>query len=166
MDSQSSGSVRRFNGDGPKASAEYKVWKKWAKAWMVGQTARGVPVEALGPILFTLLDGTAAAVLEDVDIEELNKTGGEKVLLNLLDKRYPEPDKQDQIGAVLDEAFSIRMTRSERTADYTGRVQAMFQKAERAEVKLPSIAKGYLVLRGMNLSIDRRAVVLAAANRN
>ena len=157
--------VRRFSGNGGSASQEYKVWKKWARAWMVGQTARGVPQEALGPLLFTLLDGVAVTALEDIDVEELNQVGGDTVILSRLDERFPEPDMQDKLGEVMKEVFSLKIRRGERTAEYTGRALTAFQKAEKVEVKLPSMAKGYLVLRGLGLSIDRRAVVLAASNR-
>eukprot|EP00969_Alexandrium_andersonii_P365854 15467156-Alexandrium_andersonii.AAC.1 len=51
--------VRRFAGTGEKAAEDYKKWKKWSRAYLVTQRARGVPDDAFGSILYTLLDGPA-----------------------------------------------------------------------------------------------------------
>ena len=48
---------QRFSGDGNDGAAAYKVWERCAKAAIVVQKAKNVPAEALGPRLYTLLDG-------------------------------------------------------------------------------------------------------------
>eukprot|EP00974_Lingulodinium_polyedra_P033690 3239725-Lingulodinium_polyedra.AAC.1 len=48
--------IRRFAGTGEKAAEEYKKWRKWSRAYLVTQRARGVPDAAFGSLLYTLLD--------------------------------------------------------------------------------------------------------------
>ena len=62
---------KRFAGDGNDVVVAYKVWRRWAKAAIVVQKAKGMAAEALGPWLFTLLDGQAALALDAIDIDAL-----------------------------------------------------------------------------------------------
>ena len=59
------GAVRRFSGDTDTPS-DCKNWKQWAKAYLRARDASG---EQRGPLLFTLLDGTAAVLMEDLDVD-------------------------------------------------------------------------------------------------
>ena len=64
---------RRFNGDGNSGTAEYKVWKRWTRAAPVVKKVGGMRPEALGPWMYTLLDGQAAPELESIEIKDLCK---------------------------------------------------------------------------------------------
>ncbi len=79
--------ARLFAGDGADAG-EYQKWKKWAKAWLVAKTAHGLPPEALGPMLFVLLSGRAAAALDGVEVEQLQRPGAETLVFQHLDSIY------------------------------------------------------------------------------
>ena len=59
-DNGSGGAIRRFAGSGADAYRDYRSWKKWARAYLIVQRAKGTPATALGPMLFTLLDDVAA----------------------------------------------------------------------------------------------------------
>ena len=79
------GAVRRFSGDAD-TPPDYKRWKQWAKAYM---RARDIHEEPRGPLLFTLLDGTAAVLMEDLGIDmDLAQPGGEAVIFERLDARF------------------------------------------------------------------------------
>lgn len=161
------GGPRRFSGEGKSPCQEYKQWKRWATAHVFVQKSKGVTPEALGPLLFSLLDGEALKSLDDVDIEDdLAVVGGETVVFTALNDRFPEQETSDRIGEMLDDVFGIRIQKTERTADYTGRVRGALARADREGISLPNIAKGYLLLRGARLSADRKAVVLAASRRS
>ena len=56
--------------------------------------------------------------------------------------------------------------KGERTAAYTGRCRELFEKAAREGIKLPDVARGYLMLRGAPLGLERKAIVLAAAGQS
>lgn len=158
--------VRRFSGEGANPQRDYKQWKRWSRAYLVAQKARGVNEEALGSLLFTLLDGAALRALDSHSMDEIEQAGGQDVVYQTLDERFPEESTQDRIGEVLDAIFDLRVERNESTAAYTGRVRAAFTAAEAEGVRFPPIAKGYLLLRFAKLSAERKAVVMAAARQS
>ena len=59
----------RFSGDG-NSGAEYKAWKRWARAAHVVNKVGGTPPEALVPWMYALLDGQAALALESIEIKD------------------------------------------------------------------------------------------------
>ena len=66
-----SGANRRFSGSGTDPATEFRTWKRWAKAKVRAEVSKGTPREAMGPMLFTLLEGNAADALDHIDIDDL-----------------------------------------------------------------------------------------------
>ena len=165
-DSSNGGKDRRFAGTGNDAPTQYKAWKKWAKARIVVEKSKGTDVKALGPLLFTLLDGDAADALDHVDIDDLAVEGGADIVFAALDARFPEREAADRVGDALESAFGLKIEKGELTAGYCGRARTVFQRAAKEGVDLPDVAQGFLLLKGSRLGGDRRAVVLAASERS
>ncbi|CAK0911130.1 unnamed protein product, partial [Prorocentrum cordatum] len=156
--------TKRFSGDGNDGAAAYKVWKRWAKAAVVVQTARNTPAEALGPWLYTLLDGQAALAVENVDLSEINVESGEEVVFARLDERFPDKVAADRLGEAMEDGFSLRIQKQETTEAYTWRAQLVFARLPTEGVDLPSVARGYLILRGARLGNFGRATVMSATH--
>ena len=108
---------------------------------------RGVDETALGAMLFTLLDGTALRAFDSVELDSLEQAGGQDIIYQVLDERFPEEAVHDRLGEVLDGVFDLKVDKNESTAAFTGKARAAFTAAEAEGVKLPSVAKGYLLLR-------------------
>ena len=89
---------------------EWKRWKRWARAYLTVQKARGVDEKAVGTLLFTLLDGAALRAFDSVNMDVLEQVGGEEVIYQTLDKRYPEEAVHD--------FFDFRVERNESKAVY------------------------------------------------
>ena len=68
------GPQKSFSGDGSSGAAEYKVWKRWARSALEVKKVCGMSPEALGPRMYTLLDGQAACM----DGGELDQRGGRR----------------------------------------------------------------------------------------
>ena len=66
----------------------------------------------------------------------------------------------------MDGVFDLKVDKNESTAAFTGKARAAFTAAEAEGVKLPSVAKGYLLLRFSRLPADKKAVVMAAARQS
>ena len=81
---------KRFGGDGDDPTKEWKRWKKWSRAFLAVQKVKGMPAEAFGPLLFTLLDGTALRSFDQIGLEKLETAGGEDIIYEVLDNRFPE----------------------------------------------------------------------------
>ena len=137
----SNSQVRRFSGAGEDAARQYFRWKRWAKAYIVTQRSCGVVDEALGPMIYCLLDGIAERAVDKVEIEDLEVAGGEQILFDILDQRFPEIASQDKIGEALDDVFKLRVERNERTAGYTGRCREAFERASREGITFSSLAR-------------------------
>ena len=60
----------------------------------------------------------------------------------------------------------MKVDRGERTAAYTGRCRELFEKAAREGIELPDVARGYLMLRGARLGLERKAIVQAVAGQS
>ena len=162
-DSTKESMVKRFSGDGSGPQKEYKRWKRWSRAYLTVQKAKGTPDEALGSLLFTLLDGSALRAFDSTNMDDLEVEGGQDVVYQVLDDRYPEASTHDRLGEILDAIFDLKVERGESTAVYTGKARAAFSAAEAEGVKFPDTARGYLVLRFARLTLEKKAIVLAAA---
>lgn len=141
--------VRRFSGDGQDPQKDYKLWKRWSRAYLAVQRARGTDESVFGAMLFTMLDGTALRAFDATNMDELEQTGGQDLIYQVLDDRFPEEAVHDRLGEVLDKVFDLKV-----------------EKGESEGVKLPSVARGYLLLRHAKLPQDKKAVVMAASRQS
>ena len=99
---------------GNSGAAEYKVWKRWARAGLAFRKAGGMPTEALGPWMYTLLDGQAALALESIDIKDMCTKGGEELVFRELDQRFPDKVAADRTGEPMEEAFGLKVMKTRR----------------------------------------------------
>ena len=142
--SEASGHVRYFNGDDEDAK-EFKRWKVWAQNKLL--TLDKLPETARGEWLYTLLSGNALEAVEHLDPSEYQKAGGDKVLLQLLDKRFPQKDDVDELGEILGEVFSLKVKEGENMKTWSARAQEVFDQCHRRTgVQFPEKAKGWLTL--------------------
>ncbi|CAE8638132.1 unnamed protein product [Polarella glacialis] len=158
--------VKRFTGEGLQPSKDYQRWKRWSRAHLKVQKAKGTDPEAFGSILYCLLDGSALKTFDKLDPDTWEIEGGELVIYEALDSRFPEDEAQDRIGEALDLVFDLGIQKGESTAIFTGRVREAFNSTEAEGIVFPSVARGYMLLRAGKLSRDKRAVVLAASRRS
>ena len=158
--------IRRFSGDGSEPQKDYKLWKRWSRAFLAVQRAKGTDDSVFGAMLFTMLDGTALRAFDAINMDELEQTGGQDLIYQVLDDRFPEEATHDRLGEVLDRVFDLKVDKGESTSGYTGKARAAFSAAEAEGVKLPSVARGYLLLRNAKLPQDKKSVVMAASRQS
>ena len=73
--------------------------------------------------------------------------GGDKVLLALLDQRFPDKDKTDELGEMFTEVFSFKVQTNETVKGWIGRASELFDRLKRkTHVDLPEEARGWLSL--------------------
>lgn len=159
--SELSGGLRIFSGE----SEDYKEYRRW-KLWISNKllTLDKLPKEAYGSYLFTCLTGKTLEAVEHVEPSEYQKAGGEAVLWKLLDARFPEKEKTDELAEVLGEIFSLRAKDGELLRTWISRATEAFQKCERKSgVKFPEEARGWMVLKWSGLNDEQQAVVKGRA---
>ena len=152
-------SMRYFSGDDGD-HREYRRWKQWVQRKML--TMDKLSKEARGAFVFTLLQGRALEVVEHLKAEEYQKDGGDLVLFGLLDKRWPQKDRADELGEHVSEVFLLAAKDGESIRAWSSRAQEVFDRCKRkTEVSFPEEARGWITLHRSGLSEEQRAVVLA-----
>ena len=89
-----SGGLRYFAGE-EEDPKQYRRWKLWLTNKLLTMGDK-LPKEAYGSFVVTLLQGKALETIEHLQPGEYQKTGGEKVLLELLDRRFPDKEMSKQ----------------------------------------------------------------------
>ena len=155
------GSLRYFSGndEDPK---EYVRWKTWVQNKLM--TLDKLPASAKGAYIYTLLSGRALDCVEHLEPESYQKEGGDQVLWELLDRRFPKKDQADELGELLGEVFQLQARDGETCKTWIARATELFDRLERkTKVTFPTEARGWILLRRAHLSSEQQAVVLARA---
>ena len=152
--------LRYFSGDDTVDWREYKRWKQWCINKMAVMDK--LPKTARGSFVWTLLQGRALEVVEHLKEEEYQKEDGDKVIFGLLDTRWPERDRTDEIGEHITEVFHLRAKEGELLRTWCARARECFDRCQRKTgVSFPEEAKGWILLHCGGMSEEQRAVVLA-----
>ena len=121
-----------------------------------------LPANARGSFIWTLLQGRALEVVEHLKPEEYQKANGDAVLFKLLDQRWPQKDRADEIGEHVSEVFLLRPTENETVRAWCSRAREVFGRCQRkASVSFPEEAHGWILLNSSGMNEEQRAVVLA-----
>lgn len=156
-----SGGYRIFSGE----SEDYKEYRRW-KLWITNKlrTLDRLTPENYGSYIVTCLSGKALETVEHLDPDTYQKNGGEKTLFSLLDKRFPELDKSDELAESLGKVFAMRAKEGESLRQWLSRATDLLDRCERqANVSFPSEARGWMALRWSGLSEEQQAVVKGRA---
>ena len=155
------GAVRCFSGEDEDVK-EYRRWKTWVQNKLM--TLDKLPKSARGSYIYTLLSGKALETVEHLKAEDYQKEGGEQVLWDLLDARFPQKEASDEMGEILGEVFALKAKDNEALKAWIARATEIFDRcARRAQVSFPSEARGWILLHRAGLSTEQQAVILARA---
>eukprot|EP00435_Cladocopium_sp_Y103_P041471 s1396_g11.t1 len=134
----------------------------WAKNRM--RAMDKLPKDARGSFIWTLLSGKALEVVEHLPAEKYQCEGGEDVIFELLDKRWPEIDKSAEMGENITKVFQLRASEGETLHHWGARAAECFDSCSRKNgVKFPDEAKGWILLNCGGLGPEQRGVILARA---
>jgi len=155
-------SLRYFSGEDAD-HREYRRWKMWVQNKML--TNEKLAKEARGPFVWTLLQGRALEVVEHLSPAEYQKDGGDKVLFDLLDQRWPQKDRLDEMGEHVAEIFMLKSKEGENVRQWCARAREVFYRCHRKTgIQFPDEARGWVVLNCSGMTEEQRAVVLARGN--
>ena len=158
---ESGSSLKYFSGD----DSDYKEYRRW-KTWVVNKmrVMDKLPKAARGSFVWTLLQGRALECVEHLQASEYQVEGGDEVIFSLLDQRWPEKDRADEMGEIIAEVFSMKGKDGESLRQWAARSREVFDRcARKGGVKFPEEARGWVLLNCSGLSESERAVVLARA---
>ena len=138
--SNESTGLRTFSGDTEDAK-EYKRWRTWVtnKILTLGDK---VPDNAKGAYVYTLLAGKALECVEHLEQSAYQKAGGEKIIFELLDQRFPQKDQSDEMSEALTEVFQLRAHEGESLKAWVSRATELFDRVKRkVNVAFPEEAR-------------------------
>ena len=154
------GQLRVFSGDDEDAK-EYKRWKIWITNKLLTLSDK-VPASAKGACVYTMLNGKALEAVEHLEPSSYQKEQGEKVIFDLLDKRFPQKEATDELSENLTSIFGMRAADGEGLKAWISRASEAFDRLQRKTgVSFPEEARGWLILNRSGLSSEQQAVVLA-----
>ncbi|CAK9116539.1 unnamed protein product, partial [Durusdinium trenchii] len=154
-------SLRYFSGEDCD-HREYRRWKQWVVNKM--RTMDKLDEAARGSFIWTLLSGKALEVVEHLKEEDYQVKGGDLVIFKLLDRRWPELDRTDEIGENIAEVFALRAKEGETLRQWCARARECFDKcARKTGVKSPEEARGWILLNQSGMAEADRAICLARA---
>lgn len=149
-----------FTGDTEDAQ-EYKRWKTWVMNKLMTLESK-VPENARGAYIYTLLGGKALDCIEHLEPSEYQVAGGEKVILGLLDRHFPQKDTSDEMSETLTADFGLRANEGETLKVWISRAGELFDRCQRkCKLSFPEEARGWLILNRSGLNEEQKAVVLA-----
>ena len=158
---ETAGSLRYFSGEN-EDGREYKRWKTWARNKLL--TMDKLPETSHGAFIYTLLSGRALETVEHLEPADYQKKGGDKVLWDLLDIRFPQKDTVDELAEILGEVFSLQSKDGETMKQWVARSSELLDRCYRKTgVQFPDEARGWLLLNRAGLSEEQRAVVISRA---
>ena len=152
--------LRTFSGDTEDAK-EYKRWRTWVtnKILTLGDK---VPDNAKGAYVYTLLAGKALECVEHLEQSAYQKAGGEKIIFELLDQRFPQKDQSDEMSEALTEVFQLRAHEGESLKAWVSRATELFDRVKRkVNVAFPEEARGWIILHRAGLTEEQKAVILS-----
>ena len=154
------GQIRVFSGDDEDAK-EYKRWKIWITNKLLTLSDK-VPASAKGAYVYTMLAGKALEAVEHLEPSSYQKENGEKVIFDLLDKRFPQKEATDELSENLTSIFGMKAADGEGLKAWISRASEAFDRLQRKTgVSFPDEARGWLILNRSGLSSEQQAVVLA-----
>lgn len=118
--------LRTFSGDTEDAK-EYRRWRTW--------------------VVNKMLTGKALECAEHLEPTSYHRSGGERVIFDILDQRFPQNDQSDEMSDILTEVFQLRAHDGEWLKAWVSRATELFDRVQRkVNVSFPEEARGWLIL--------------------
>ena len=110
----------------------------------------------------TPLSGKSLQAVVHLEPSQYQKEDGDKVLIDLLAKRFPDKGASDEMSENVTDIFNLRASDGETLKAWISRASEAFDKLQRrTDVNFPEEARGWIILHRSGLSSEQQAVVLA-----
>ena len=117
--------VNEFSAAMMKTPKSLEDGKAWVGSKLLTLSTK-MPESAKGAFIYTLLSGKALEAVEHLEPEKYQKEGGDKVLLDLLSKRFPDKDASDEMSENLTDVFNLRANEGEALKAWISRATEAF----------------------------------------
>ena len=122
-----------------------------------------VPEKKWGARLLEHLSGEAEELLEAVDIDDITKENGWKLVLDTLDEKYKEASKDELQRVMKDYFYTICVKEGESYRNFITRLDTAYKALVRNGVELPEEVRGWMLLKKLALESNSESMVLTAS---
>ena len=143
--------------DGKDPAKNLTWYLKSLKLWLA--TTRTAKTQQ-GAVLLQFAEGELRKIIDEKEIDELTTETGGQLVYDHIEETF-EDFKVKKLPQAMDELLfleSSRRHKGESMLDYTQRKKTLFQDLDKAKCVLPSLAKGYILLKDAKLSDKARDV--------
>lgn len=140
---------------------QYRTWKRRAQLMLAGLPST-VASAKHGARLKEFVKGEAEQLLDTLDVEDLIKEGGAKLIFETLDAKYM-PQPRDLLQAALRGFFyELSIKSGESYPQFFARFDAQVRKLREQEVQLPDKVTGFMLIKKLRLDSAQESLVLTA----
>ena len=122
-----------------------------------------IPEKKWGAKLLEHLSGEAEELLEAMEIEEITKDTGWKLVLDMLDEKYKEASKDELQRVMKDYFYVICIKEAESYRSFMTRLDTAYKALTRNGVELPEEVRGWMLLKKLALDATAESMVLTAS---
>eukprot|EP00435_Cladocopium_sp_Y103_P011780 s1452_g3.t1 len=141
--------------------ADYKEWRKRIHIYHRKMTIAKRTGESLLNIIGSM-QGTAWRLLEDFDLETVEKPESFQAIIKILDAHF-EYDSRVQLPADFDGYFNLQRKQGQTLLSYVSDHAEMHRKLEKHGVSLPTAVQGWHLLRQCGLTKEQKQLVTLRA---
>ena len=154
--SEEKGRIESFDGSDP---GMYRRWKRRAQL-MLAALPSTVSEAKYGPRLMEFIKGEAETLLEQIPVDDLTQTGGDKKIWAILDEKFgPQPRDLLQL-ALRGFFYELQVKPSETFPQFLARFDSANRLLVEQEIKLPSQVLGYMLLKKLRLESGQESMVM------
>ena len=150
--------LERFDGSDP---GMYRRWRRKAELMLLALPTT-YSKDRWGAKLLEYVSGEAEEVCESLSLEKLTKDDGHKLILEALDARYKELDKESLHKDLQEYFYGLKIRPGETYRNLTVRLDTSYRRLKEHAVELPDEVKGWFLLQKMQLEQSAQAMVLTA----
>lgn len=153
--SEEKGRIESFDGSDP---GMYRRWKRRAQL-MLAALPSTVSEAKYGPRLMEFIKGEAETLLEQIPVDDLTQTGGDKIWAILDEKFGPQPRDLLQL-ALRGFFYELQVKPSETFPQFLARFDSANRLLVEQGIKLPSQVLGYMLLKKLRLESGQESMVM------
>ena len=141
-----------------KSNGNYSAWKHQIEAW---ELLTDIPEEKRALAVYLQgLEGDYKDVVSKIELADLNKKGGVKVIIELLN-RYCDSQKSHKQYEVYERVHDFRRGRGENLQTALLRFESLVMDMGSLDMKLPTPVLAFHVLKSMNIGAANETLVRA-----
>ena len=134
-----------------------------AELWLLGLPTT-VPEKKWGAKLLECLGGEAEELVEHLSIEQVTAEKGWKTVLEMLDDKYKEPDRDELQRNMKEYFYGIQIKDGESYRNFMIRLETCYRNLTRHKLELPDEVRGWFLLRKLALDATSEATVLTTSS--